>query len=112
MTNPSSLTNEPGTDPAPFGTSGIYTQTLTTLFEYSIWARDRHLPLIQDLEKKKEAKGSTDRTAKGSVRLYPRHVGSYGAVAMAVGYSAAHGEYSTGLPKGEDFVDLTAIINW
>ncbi|HST04247.1 MAG TPA: DinB family protein [Chloroflexia bacterium] len=110
MTNPSSLTNEPGTDPAPFGTSGIYTQMLTTLFEYSIWARDRHLPLIQDLEKKKlkEVPAELQKGVYGSIHDTLAHM----AQSQWLWIQRCMGESPLRLPKGEDFVDLTAIINW
>lgn len=80
---------------------------LSTLFDYSIWARDQLLPLIKAL--------SEDDIRKSE------HKGVYGSIHDTMAHMAQSewlwiercmGESPMRLPKGEDFANLTAIIDW
>lgn len=113
MTNPFGATNGPNADPkeqAPIGGRGLSTQMLTTFFEYSIWARNRHLPLIQELEAAplKEAPAELQKGVYGSIHDTLAHM----AQSQWLWIQRCMGESPLRLPKGEDFADLTAIINW
>lgn len=83
---------------------------LLTLFEYSIWARDQLLPLLQSLE-------------AGQLKDVPQDLqgGLYGSIHDTLAHMAQSewlwiqrclGESPMRLPKGEDFADLKAIVDW
>jgi uncharacterized damage-inducible protein DinB len=80
---------------------------LRTLFDYSSWARDQLLPLVQGLE----AEQLTDS----------EKTGVYGSFHDTLAHMASSewlwiqrclGESPLRIPKGEDFKDLNAVIGW
>ncbi|MDQ6695404.1 MAG: DinB family protein [Chloroflexota bacterium] len=82
-------------------------QMLHTLFDYSIWARDKFLPVIASLD---EAQ-LTDGAAKGV----------YGSIHSTLTHMASSewlwiqrclGESPMRLWKGEDFPNLDALVSW
>jgi uncharacterized damage-inducible protein DinB len=83
---------------------------LTTQFEYSAWARDRFLPLLRDLEveKMKEVPAELQRGVYGSIHDTLAHM----AQSQWLWIQRCQGESPLRLPKGEDFPNLTAIVDW
>ena len=83
---------------------------IRTLFDYSIWARDQLLPLIQGFETQQM------RDTPAELRS-----GLYGSLHDTLAHMAQSewlwiqrclGESPLRLPKGEDFANLTAIVDW
>lgn len=95
---------------APTLPASLPLDLLRTLFDYSIWARDQLLPLIQGLE-------------EGQLREVPSELqkGVYGSLHDTLAHMAQSewlwiqrclGDSPLRLPKGEDFKDLAAIVDW
>lgn len=83
---------------------------LQTLFDYSMWARDRLLPLIQGLEagQLKEVPPELQKGIYGSLHDTLAHM----AQSEWLWIQRCLGESPLRLPKGEDFKDLHAIVDW
>ena len=75
-----------------------------------MWARDRHLPLLQELEgeRLKEVPAELQTGVYGSIHDTLAHM----AQSQWLWIQRCMGESPLRLPKGEDFADLTAIISW
>ena len=82
-------------------------EILRTLFDYSIWARDQLLPLIEGLEEEERKKGE-QRGVYGSIHDTLAHM----AQSEWLWIQRCMGESPMRLPKGEDFPTLTALIDW
>jgi uncharacterized damage-inducible protein DinB len=91
-------------------TNSLSLDILRTLFDYSIWARDQLLPLIQGLEaaRLKEVPSQLQRGVYGSLHDTLAHM----AQSEWLWIQRCLGESPLRLPKGEDFANLTAIIDW
>jgi uncharacterized damage-inducible protein DinB len=80
---------------------------LRTLFDYSIWARDQLLPLIEALGEEERKKGD-NKGVYGSIHDTLAHM----AQSEWLWIQRCMGESPMRLPKGEDFPTLTALIDW
>jgi uncharacterized damage-inducible protein DinB len=80
---------------------------LRTLFDYSIWARDQLLPLIEGLGEE-ERKAGEQKGVYGSIYDTLAHM----AQSEWLWIQRCMGESPLRLPKGEDFATLTALIEW
>ncbi len=90
--------------------SGLPVAMLKTSFDYLIWARDQLLPSIQGLEagQLKEVPAELQKGVYGSLHDTLAHM----AQSEWLWIERCRGELPLRLPKGEDFKDLTAIIDW
>lgn len=81
-----------------------------TLFDYSIWARDQLLPVIQGLEagQMKEVPAALQKGVYGSLHDTLAHM----AQSEWLWIKRCLGESPLRLPRGEDFADLNNIIDW
>src|SRR5262249_44570929 len=80
---------------------------LRTLFDYSIWARDQLLPLIEGLSDEERKKGDS-KGVYGSIHDTLAHM----AQSEWLWVERCKGESPLRLPKGEDFPTLAALIGW
>jgi uncharacterized damage-inducible protein DinB len=80
---------------------------LRTLFDYSIWARDQLLPLIEGLGEEERKKGD-GKGVYGSIHDTLAHM----AQSEWLWIERCKGESPLRLPKGEDFPTLTSLIDW
>jgi len=80
---------------------------LRTLFDYSIWARDQLLPLVEALGEE-ERKKEDSKGVYGSIHNTLAHM----AQSEWLWIERCKGESPMRLPKGEDFPTLTALIDW
>ncbi len=86
---------------------GLTLELLRTLFDYSIWARDQLLPLIEGLGEE-ERRASKQKGVYGSIHDTMAHM----AQSEWLWIQRCLGESPMRLPKGEDFPTLTALITW
>jgi uncharacterized damage-inducible protein DinB len=82
-------------------------QLIRTLFDYSIWARDQLLPVMESLEES-QVRDAEHKGVYGSIHDTLAHL----AVSEWMWLQRAQGESPVRLPKGEDFADLHALIDW
>jgi uncharacterized damage-inducible protein DinB len=82
-------------------------EILRTLFDYSIWARDQLLPLIEGLEEEERKKGE-QKGVYGSIHDTLAHM----AQSEWLWIQRCLGDSPLRLPKGEDFPTLTSLIDW
>lgn len=80
---------------------------LLTLFDYSIWARDRLLAAIETLEES-QLRAADKTGVYGSIYDTLAHL----AVSEWLWVQRCMGESPLKLPKGEDFADLHALVDW
>jgi uncharacterized damage-inducible protein DinB len=80
---------------------------LRTLFDYSLWARDRLLPLIETLGEEERKKGDS-KGVYGSIHNTLAHM----AQSEWLWIERCKGESPIELPKGDDFPTLTDLIDW
>jgi len=78
-----------------------------TLFDYSIWARDQLLPLIEELGDEERKKGDS-KGVYGSIHDTLAHM----AQSEWLWIERCKGESPLRLPKGEDFPTLSSLIDW
>lgn len=98
-----------GRDAQTSQTSDVALSMLATLFDYSIWARDRLLEAMEPLDE------SGLRELQGEVK------GVYGAIFDTLAHMAASewlwvqrclGESPMRSPRGEDFNSLRNLVDW
>jgi uncharacterized damage-inducible protein DinB len=87
--------------------SALSLELLRTLFDYSIWARDQLLPLIEGLGEDERKQGE-QKGVYGSVHDTLAHM----AQSEWLWIQRCMGESPLRLPKGEDFATLTVLIEW
>jgi ATP-dependent Clp protease ATP-binding subunit ClpA len=105
LNDPQSITEVP--QKGIRGNPGPSLDMLRTLFDYSIWARDKLLAAIETLEESQLR--ATDKTGVyGSIYDTLAHL----AVSEWLWVRRCLGESPLKLPKGEDFADLRALIDW
>jgi uncharacterized damage-inducible protein DinB len=80
---------------------------LRTLFDYSIWARDKMLAAIETLEQG-QLRDADKTGVYGSIHDTLAHL----AVSEWLWVQRCMGESPLKLPKGEDFADLRVLVNW
>ena len=78
-----------------------------TLFDYSIWARDQLLPLIEKMSEDERKKGD-NKGVYGSIHDTLAHM----AQSEWLWIQRCLGDSPMRLPKGEDFPTLTALVDW
>ncbi|HEX9988443.1 MAG TPA: DinB family protein [Chloroflexia bacterium] len=105
LNNPQGITQAPqkGVSYRP----GPSLDMLRTLFDYSIWARDKMLAAIENLEDS-QLKDADKRGVYGSIHDTLAHL----AVSEWLWVQRCMGESPLKLPKGEDFADLGALVEW
>jgi ATP-dependent Clp protease ATP-binding subunit ClpA len=82
-------------------------EMLRTMFDYSIWARDRLLAALKDLPEEK-LRQAPESGAYGSIHDTLVHL----AVSEWMWVRRCMGESPLKLPKGEDFATLDELIAW
>ncbi|HYP41129.1 MAG TPA: DinB family protein [Chloroflexia bacterium] len=80
---------------------------LRTLFDYSIWARDKMLAAIETLEES-QLRDVEKTGVYGSIYDTLAHL----AVSEWLWLQRCMGESPLKLPKGEDFAGLSALVDW
>jgi uncharacterized damage-inducible protein DinB len=80
---------------------------LSTLFDYSIWARDRLLGVIESLNEE-QLRQAPEGGVYGSIYETLAHM----AVSEWMWVQRCRGESPLRLPKGEDFANLRVLIDW
>ncbi len=88
-------------------TYGIAIAQIKTMFDYSLWARDRLLGAVRTLEATQQKEGEY-KGVYGSIHDTLAHL----AVSEWLWIRRCLGESPMTLPKGEDFADLDALIAW
>jgi uncharacterized damage-inducible protein DinB len=78
-----------------------------TLFDYSIWARDQLLPVVEALGEDERKKGDK-KGVYGSIHDTLAHM----AQSEWLWIQRCLGDSPMRLPKGEDFPTLTSLIEW
>jgi uncharacterized damage-inducible protein DinB len=108
-TAPSSVPDEGATSGAGRPSAGREPAIamLRTLFDYSSWARDQLLPLIEALGEEERGK-SDNKGVYGSIHDTLAHM----AQSEWLWIQRCMGESPMRLPKGEDFPTLTALVDW
>ncbi len=82
-------------------------EPVTTMFNYSIWARDRVLSGIETLDDA-QLREVPESGAYGSIHDTLAHM----AVSEWVWVQRCSGQSPTKLPRGEDFANLRVLIDW
>jgi uncharacterized damage-inducible protein DinB len=80
---------------------------LCTLYDHAAWARDRLLPLVRSLEQE-QLSASEQKGVYGSIHDTFAHM----AASERMWLQRCQGESPMRVPKGEDFKDLNAIVDW
>jgi uncharacterized damage-inducible protein DinB len=80
---------------------------ITTLFDYSFWARDQLLGVIEKLDEN-QLKNTPESGVYGSIHDTLAHL----AVSEWLWTQRCLGESPMHLPKGEDFASLRVLIDW
>lgn len=80
---------------------------IRTMFDYSLWARDKLLDVVRTLEET-HLKAGEHKGVYGSIHDTLTHL----AVSEWLWVSRCLGESPMNLPKGEDFADLAALVEW
>jgi uncharacterized damage-inducible protein DinB len=80
---------------------------IRTMFDYSLWARDKLLDVVRTLEET-HLKASEHKGVYGSMHDTLAHL----AVSEWLWISRCLGDSPMNLPKGEDFADLAALVEW
>ncbi len=88
-------------------TSRVAIELILTLFDYSLWARDKLLVAIQGLEES-HLKQSEVKGVYGSIHDTFAHL----AASEWLWLQRCKGESPMETPKGEDFADLQVLIQW
>lgn len=82
-------------------------EILCTLYDHAFWARNRLLPLVKSLEQEQLA-ASDQKGVYGSIHDTFAHM----AASEWMWLQRCQGESPMRVPRGEDFKDLNAIIDW
>jgi|GEM_PF-3514704 len=80
---------------------------IRTMFDYSLWARDKLLDVVRALEET-HLKAGEHKGVYGSIHDTLTHL----AVSEWLWVSRCLGDSPMNLPKGEDFADLAALVEW
>ncbi len=88
-------------------TSRVSIELILTLFDYSFWARDKLLGAIGGLEES-HLKQSEVKGVYGSIHDTLAHL----AASEWLWLQRCKGESPMETPKGADFTDLDALVNW
>jgi uncharacterized damage-inducible protein DinB len=82
-------------------------EAISTLFDYSIWARDRLLGVILTLDES-DLRKSPESGVYGSIHNTLAHM----AVSEWMWVQRCQGLSPMRMPTGEDFANLTTLIDW
>jgi uncharacterized damage-inducible protein DinB len=85
----------------------ISLEILRTLYDHAIWARDRLLPLVQDLDESRLT-DSSQQGVYGSIHDTFAHMAS----SEWMWLQRCQGESPMRFPKGEDFANLQMLVDW
>jgi uncharacterized damage-inducible protein DinB len=85
----------------------ISLEILRTLYDHAIWARDRLLPLVQDLDESRLT-DSSQQGVYGSIHDTFAHMAS----SEWMWLQRCQGESPMRFPKGEDFANLRMLVDW
>lgn len=96
-----------GSDLIMDGTISLAQQQLFTLFDFSIWARDRLLAVIETLDENL-LRRAPESGAYGSMHDTLAHM----AVSEWMWVQRCEGQSPMRLPRGEDFVNLEVLVGW
>jgi uncharacterized damage-inducible protein DinB len=100
-------TAQPQSSAAAQEPPGLALEQLRTMFDYSIWARDRLLGVMKDLDEEK-LKQAPESGAYGSIHDTLAHMAS----SEWMWVQRCKGDSPLKTPRGEDFVSLHALIEW
>lgn len=87
--------------------SGVAREVIATLIDYSIWARDRLLGVIQTLDDS-DLRKPPEGGVYGSIHDTLAHM----AVSQWMWVQRCQGQSPMRMPTGEDFANLSALIDW